>query len=114
MSFEGNIKKWVSLDNQIKSMNDKIKNMRDEKNSTEESILEYIETNNLKNATINISDGKLRFTTTKQTPPLTLKYVEECLLKCIQNEEQVTALMKVIKDSREFKYTPDIKRYTNN
>jgi len=114
MSFENNIKKWVSLDNQIKSMNDKIKNMRDEKNSTEESILEYIETNNLKNATINISDGKLRFTTTKQTPPLTLKYVEECLLKCIQSEEQVTAVMKVIKDSREFKYTPDIKRYTNN
>lgn len=114
MSFENNIKKWVSLDNQIKSMNDKIKNMRDEKNSTEESILEYIETNNLKNATINISDGKLRFTTTKQTPPLTLKYIEECLLKCISNEEQVKALMKVIKDSREYKYTPDIKRYTNN
>ncbi len=114
MSFENNIKKWVSLDNQIKSMNDKIKNMRDEKNSTEESILEYIETNNLKNATINISDGKLRFTTTKQTPPLTLKYIEECLLKCISNEEQVKAVMKVIKDSREYKYTPDIKRYTNN
>lgn len=114
MSFENNIKKWVSLDNQIKSMNDKIKNMRDEKNSTEESILEYIETNNLKNATINISDGKLRFTTTKQTPPLTLKYIEECLLKCISNEEQVKAVMKVIKESREYKYTPDIKRYTNN
>ena len=114
MSFENNIKKWVSLDNQIKSMNDKIKNMRDEKNSTEESILEYIETNNLKNATINISDGKLRFTTTKQTSPLTLKYIEECLLKCISSEEQVKGVMKVIKDSREYKYTPDIKRYTNN
>jgi len=114
MSFEGNIKKWVSLDNQLKSMNEKIKNIRDEKNSTEEGILEYIETNNLKNATINISDGKLRFTTTKQTPPLTLKYIEECLLKCISNEEQVKGVMKVIKDSREYKYTPDIKRYTNN
>jgi len=114
MSFENNIKKWVSLDNQIKSMNDKIKNMRDEKNSTEESILEYIETNNLKNATINISDGKLRFTTTKQTPPLTLKYIEECLSKCIPNEEQVKVVMNVIKESREVKYIPDIKRYTNN
>ena len=80
-NFQGDIKKWVSLDNQIKSMNDKIKNMRDEKNSTEESILEYI---------------------------------EECLLKCISNEEQVKGVMKVIKDSREYKYTPDIKRYTNN
>ena len=49
MSFEGNIKKWVSLDNQLKAMNEKIKNIRNEKTTTEEGILEYIETNNLKN-----------------------------------------------------------------
>jgi len=114
MSFEGNIKKWVSLDNQLKAMNEKIKNIRNEKTTTEEGILEYIETNNLKNATINISDGKLRFATTKQTSPLTLKYVEECLMKCIGNEGQVKQVMKVIKDSREVKHSSDIKRYTNN
>jgi len=83
MSFEENIKKWVSLDNQLKSINEKVKKMRDDKNSTEEIIMNYVEQNEIKNATINISDGKLRFTTTKQTPPLTLKYVEDCLMKSI-------------------------------
>jgi hypothetical protein len=114
MSFEENIKKWVSLDNQLKTINEKVKQLRDDKNSTEEFIMNYVEHNEIKNATINISDGKLRFTTTKQTPPLTLKYVEECLMKCIGNEAQVNQVMKVIKDSREVKYSSDIKRYTNN
>jgi len=114
MSFEENIKKWVSLDNQLKTINEKVKQLRDDKNSTEEFIMNYVEENEIKNATINISDGKLRFTNTKQTPPLTLKYVEECLMKCIGNEAQVNQVMKVIKESREVKYSMDIKRYTNN
>ena len=113
MSFEENIKKWVALDNQLKTVNEKVKQMRDEKNTLEEGILGYVETNKLTNATVNISDGKLRFVTAKQTAPLTLKHVEECLLKCIGSQNQVIQIMKIIKDSREVKYTADIKRYGN-
>ena len=113
MSFEENIKKWVALDNQIKTVNERVKQMRDEKNTLEEGILGYVETNKLTNATVNISDGKLRFVTAKQTAPITLKYVEECLLKCIGNQNQVIQIMKIIKDSREVKYTADIKRYVS-
>ena len=114
MSYEENIKKWVALDNQLKTVNERTKQLRDEKNTLEESIMGYVETNSLSNATVNISDGKLRFVTAKQTAPLTLKYVEECLLKCIGNQNQVTQIMKIIKDSREVKYTADIKRYSAN
>ena len=113
MSFEDNIKKWVALDNQLKTVNERVKQMRDEKNTLEEGILGYVETNKLTNATVNISDGKLRFVTAKQTAPLTLKYVEECLLKCIGNQNQVIQIMKIIKESREVKYIADIKRYGN-
>jgi hypothetical protein len=118
MSFEENIKKWVAIDNQLKSLGEKTKQLREEKNAAEEYIMGYVETNKLTNATINITDGRLRFVNTKQTPPLTLKYVEECLGKClgkcIGNEAQIKQIMQVIKDSREPKYTADIKRYTNN
>ena len=114
MSFEENIKKWVAIDNQIKSLNEQTKKLREEKNSAEETIMSYVETNQLSNATINITNGKLRFVNTKQTSPLTLKYVEDCLQKCIGNHTQVKQIMKVIKDSREVNYSADIKRYTNN
>jgi hypothetical protein len=113
-SLEENIKKWVSIDNQIKTLTDKTKVLRETKNNMEQEILEYVESKNMKNATVNISDGKLRFVDIKQTAPLTLKYVEECLKECIKNEEQVTTIMNHIKESREIKYTPDIKRTYNN
>jgi len=114
MSFEENIKKWVALDNQLKTLNEKTKQLRDDKNNLEEGIMTYVETNKLSNATVNISDGKLRFVSSKQTAPLTLKYVEDCLSKCIGNEDRVTQIMKVIKESREVKYSADIKRYSAN
>ena len=112
MSFEENVKKCVALDNQLKTVNERVRQMRDEKNTLEEGIMTYVETNKLTNATVNISDGKLRFVTSKQTAPLTLKHVEECLSKCISNQDQVEKIMKIIKESREVKYTADIKRYT--
>lgn len=114
MSFEENIKKWVALDNQLKNLADQTKKLREDKNSAEVMILSYVETQGLKNATVNITNGKLRFTETKQTAPLTLKYVEDCLGKCIGNATQVGQIMQVIKDSREIKYSADIKRYANN
>jgi hypothetical protein len=113
MSFEENIKKWVALDNQLKTIHERTKQLRDEKNTLEEGIMTYVETNKLTNATVNISDGKLRFVSAKQTAPLTLKHVEECLLKCIGSQNQVNHIMQIIKDSREVKYTADIKRYGN-
>jgi hypothetical protein len=113
MSLEENIKKWVSIDNQLKTINDKAKELREMKNNAEQLILDYVETKNMSNATVNISDGKLKFVSTKQTAPLTLKYIEDCLSKCIKNEEQVSLLMNYIKETREVKYIPDIKRTYN-
>jgi len=114
MSFEENIKTWVALDNKLKTLNEQSKKIRDERNILEDGIMGYVETNSLNNATVNISDGKLRFVSTKQTAPLTLKYIDDCLMKCIGNEQQVSQIMKVIKESRDVKYSADIKRYTNN
>ena len=70
----------------------------------------YAESNNLENAVIQISDGKLKFQNVKQTSPLTFKLVKEALEDCIDNEEHVAAIMKVIKNKRDSKYVYDIKR----
>ena len=110
MDFEENIKQWVALDNQIKKINDKTRELREERASLGENIMTYVETQNLNNATVKISDGKLRFVSTKQTAPVTLSFVEQCLGKCIK-QEQVGQIMQFIKDERAVKYTPDIKRY---
>lgn len=111
--FERNIQKWVAVDNQLKIVNEKAKDLRDEKNDLLEDINIYIETNKLSNASIDISDGKLKFAQSKVTQPLTLKFVENCLTNIINDQRQVTQIMKYIKDKREKKEVSEIKRYYN-
>lgn len=110
MNFEDKIKKWVHLDNQLKLVNEKVKEIKQEKDNMEEQIIHYVYENNLNNATAKITGGKLKFVETKQTSPLTIKYIKECLNECIENEEQVNLILNYIKDNREIKYSKDIKR----
>lgn len=112
-SFESNIKRWVSLDNRIKTLSDEAKALREEKSSINDDIGQHIETNQLEKATIQISDGKLRYVTTKSQSPISLKYLESCLSECIGNTDKVKAIMDYIKENREVKETTELKRYYN-
>ena len=113
MNFETKIKEWVNIDNQIKYQNDKLKQLREKKNDLNEDLNNYIETNELNNAIIQISDGSLKYNTFKSTQPLTLKYINSCLSNCITNPETVEQLMTYIKEHRDTKYTSELKRYYN-
>ena len=115
MAFENKIKSWVSLDNQIKLLNERARSLREERSKLGENIFEYVETENLSDATVQISDGRLKFISITQTSPLTLTFLKTCLSDCIKNTEDVDSIMTYIKNSRHKKSVPEIKRsYTNN
>lgn len=113
-SFEQQVQQWVSVDNQIRVLTEKIHELKDNKNNIGENLTSYISSNDLKNATIQISDGKLKFVTTKVTAPLTFKYVEKTLGEVIKNEKQVQQIVNYLKQKRETKLVPEIKRISNN
>lgn len=112
--FEKNIKSWVSLDNELKKINQHIKMLRAKKAENSQNILRYIESNNLDQATVQISDGHLHFSPVNHRTSLTFKYVENCLLQCIKNADQVSDIMNYIKNSRETTQLLDIKRVYEN
>lgn len=116
MSFEQHIQQWLSIDNQMKTLGDKMKELRDKKNTISEQINEYVETSfpEKPNASVKTSDGHIKFMKVKETQPLTFKYLETCLGEIIKNEEQVKKIVDYIKDKREVKYVPEIKRFYNN
>jgi hypothetical protein len=114
MSFEQQIQQWVNIDNQIKILNDKMKELRDAKNNISEKINTYIETSQLSNSSVKLSDGQLKFVKVKETQQLTFKYLETCLSEIIKNEEQVKKIVEYIKNKREVKYVPEIKRFYVN
>ena len=114
MSFEQNVQQWVSVDNQIKILNEKLKELRDKKNDLSENINKYVKETNISNSTIKLSDGQLKFIQVKETQPLTFKYLEACLNEIVINEDQVKMIMEYVKNKRESKYVPEIKRLYNN
>ena len=109
-NFQKQIQNWVSVDNRMKNLQMQVKELRQVKNTLTDSIFQYAESNNLENAVIKISDGKLKFQNVKSTSPLTFRFIEECLNDVISNEDQVKTIIKYIKSKRETKYNYDIKR----
>ena len=114
MSFEQNIQQWVSVDNQIKILTERLKELRDKKSALCENILQHAEKNNMATSTIQISDGKLKFAQTRVASPLTFKYLEKSLSEVIRNENQVKQIVEYVKNKRDIKVVPEIKRYSNN
>lgn len=117
MAVIESVKNWVRIDNEIKGLNDKIKELRDERRTSEVALRSWADPLMAqgKKATINISDGKLRFVETKQVSPLTLKYVEERLIACLGEAQRaaVEQIMNDIKENREYKLVQEVKRVYN-
>lgn len=113
-SFEDNIRSWVRLDNQLKILQEQVKNLREEKTGLTQNIHQYAQNNNLSDRVVNISDGRLRFAQTQSTQALTFRFLEEALVEIIPNVETVNKILTHIKNKREVKKVPDIKRYYNN
>ena len=82
--FIENVQKWVSIDTQIKAANEKIKNARQMKSTLCSEICAYADKNALNETTIEISDGDLRFYEKREYQPISFGYVEECLEKLNQ------------------------------
>ena len=111
MTLEQKIKEWVTIDNQVKLYQEKIRDLRNVKFNISNELLQYAEQNNIEDSTILISDGKLRFQTTKLSSPLTFKYIKQCLKEQMSNDREVNQIMNHIKTHRDIQYKKEIKRY---
>jgi len=126
MSLDKNIQEWVTLDNEHKALNNRLKFVRERKHLLEERLFEHEQFASLnqnplpislsssplsKDISIHISDGILKFTNTKITAPLTFTYIKQTLGEIIKNKEQIETILSYLKSKRETKIVPEIKRY---
>ena len=91
-----------------------MKTLRDTRNALSGNITDYAKNNNLSNSTVNVGDEKLKFVNSKVQSPLTFKFLEKTLGEVIRNEVQAKLIVDQIKDKRETKIVPEIKRFSNN
>lgn len=110
MSLEESIRSWVSLDNRVRQLTDELQTLRARRAEASECVLEEARANHIMSARVRVSDGYLRFAQGRTTAPLTLKYVEDCLSKCLPDPEQAARVMRFIKDARPTKEETSIRR----
>jgi hypothetical protein len=108
--FERQIQQWILLDNQSKVLNDKLKELRDNKNALNLKITSYAEKNNLFNSAFKSGDDKIKFGHVKTQQQITLTYLQKCLAEVIKNESQAKQIFEYIKNNRETKLNSEIRR----
>lgn len=111
--FSEKIKQWVTIDSQLKLIHERTKEIRNKKSLLLEEISQYVLQNNIKNKTIEISDGNLKFYDKKEYSNLTFSYIEECLHKIILDKKHVEHIMNYLRENRPVKTLMDIKRNYN-
>ena len=111
MSFVDNIKKWVAIDDEIKTINASLREKRDQRNRLLSSIIQHKTDNGLEGKPIKYNNQTLKFTVTRQYQTITYDFLKTCLSDLIEDDEQVEVMMKYIKEKRDFKNVEDIKRF---
>jgi hypothetical protein len=109
--FIENVKKWVFLDSKLKDFRDKMKKMGNLKNDIADKIHEYATKHAIK--PVEINDGQLHFVEKREYTTLSYGFLEKCLHNIIPDKKQVEYIMNYIKEQREVKTSPEIKRTYN-
>lgn len=111
--FIENIQKWVNIDNQMKIVNEKTKQLREYKHKLNDDICLYMKNNNMVNNKIGISDGELGIYEKKEYSSITYEYIETKLSEIITDKEQVKYIINYLKNNREIKKVSEIRRKYN-
>jgi hypothetical protein len=96
LSLEQRIQRWVHLDNELKQLNERTRELRESRNVMESSILTHVAEHNLSHATVRIKDGTLKFAfNVRQPPALTLSFLNEALAECCPPQQAATIMQHV-------------------
>lgn len=109
-TFSQIVGKWIKFDNEIQELQEKIKELRDKKQSTSKEIIETLRDKNKEHIVMDIPNGTLRVQQRKEHSGLTFQYVEKCLETLIPDKEQRDFVMQYLKDNREVKMISELKR----
>jgi len=107
--LKNNIIEWLTLDNEIKDLQKRIRNIRKEKKEKTNQIVEVMKSNEI--ACFDTSDGKLIYTQQKSKAPLSKKHLMTSLSSYFNDDaNSVKQLSEYILNSRKDKITETIKR----
>lgn len=103
--FVESVKRYLEVDDKLKEIKEKTKNLNTEKKQREEFILNYLQT--IDEKVIDVADGKLRRNISKTQAPLKKETIQKALIDIIGDANKATAITEQIIKSR-----PTVERVT--
>ncbi len=99
------IRSWVHYDNLAATHNRLAQQARTARSLWEKQVIEYLRTNNLMNATIQITNGRLTVHEEKHAQPLTIQRLESLLheyynTKPMGSDDETANILEFIKKNR--------------
>jgi seryl-tRNA synthetase len=112
-TFTEAVQRYVSMDQQYKSHQNKVKEFRDARTKLENLITEYMARNRI--STIKISDGQLQLASQSTAQPVTLTLLKESLDEFFKADLTLASnVFEYIKSKRVVKHETYIKRMEEN
>jgi len=107
-----NVKEWIGLDEELKNLRKKARQLREKKKDLTSSLVSIMKTNDID--CFDVNDGQLIRTTRQVKTPLSKKHLLTSLAQYFQNDPKVVKeLGGFIMNSRASKTKEDIRRKIN-
>lgn len=99
--FIDSLKTWIEYDNILKIKNQEIKKIKEQKESLEEKLINFIEKNNLSQTKLTISGSNVVLNRSVTNGSLSFKLIEEALQEYLKNKSQVEKICSIIKNKKD-------------
>lgn len=99
--FINALQNWLKYDDLIKEKNKELNIIKQNKDILEESIIRYINNNNLGDTKLTLSGNNLYLNKTTTSKSLSFKLIEEALIDYFKNKQTVDNICTIIKSKKE-------------
>ena len=113
-AFKDTVNEWMKLDDEQQRLLDQVAEIRKRKQYLSDSIIQTLKSKNKLHCTLDLPEGQLRVQTRKEYGHMTFLYIEKCFESLILDDAQRGFVIQYLKNNREVKNIPELKRYNKN
>jgi hypothetical protein len=113
-AFDENVRQWWRYDSHLKTMNERIRQVRQIKSKCSDDICRYLTEKQTPNVKMQINGTHIRMTEKKEYPSLTFSYIEKCLGEIIPDKDQVAFVIDYLKEHREIQTSYELRTFVEN
>ena len=99
----------IQIQQELDSLNEKQKELRQHKNNLQDSIIQYMKENDMDHRSVKMGNHQMYIASRKQYSGITFHYLDKMLGNIIPDENQKSYVLKYLRENREIKDVPELR-----